>query len=455
MTFKRDEHLSMECMRHLFSHSVTLAEVDEGLAHIIPCPICWELAADVIASLRVTKDLAPTRRGRPPECRFRDARDAFIVLVEIEEQRSIESLKAQGWGAELQDLSPRDQAEKVRSVAAAQKPEILDDMIREAMVICRRDPFEGEHLAMSAYSLVDHLPEKDFPARVKNGLRLSASTAIANSRRLAGNWEGALSAIRGAKAFFEKAPLGDRARFLAIHAALCSDTGLFEKSFDLLAQASTIYGALEDTEGLSIVAIQEADSLLMTGAPQEALNRASQALTYPMPDRLKMLAKSIMTESLIALGRISAAVRNYESTKSLYDSVGDELTFLKAKFLASLLLDATGHAREAEKLLRKAIHGVTEMELYRLSFLWRLALVESMVKRDALAKAARVCQEAIDLLQKTQGIHSQVLQAWRALLIVIQAQALRQSHVITMRNYLIRYWTTPAPSVPVFVSDSV
>jgi tetratricopeptide (TPR) repeat protein len=449
-----DGHLSIEAMRHLFSYGATHAEVNESLAHIVPCPMCWDLASEVIALLKETNDLVPTKRGRPPECRFRDARDAFLVLVEIRERHSIDYLRAQGWGAELQDLSPREQMEKIRSVAAVQKREVLADMVREAMVICRRDPFAGEHLAMSAYSLVDHIPAGDFSAKTRAGLRLSAMTAVANSRRLAGNWEGAQSAIQSARYFLGRAPTEDEARLLAIQAALCSDTGLFEEAFALLSQASRLYRHVDNAEGLSIVAVQEADSLLIIGVPHEALKKAKYALTFTMPDRLKMLAKSIVTESLIVLGRPSAAMRNYEATRSLYENLGDELTLLKEKFLASLLLDALGHARESEKLLRKAIHGATELELYRLSSLWRVALVESLVKRDALAKASRVCEEAIELLQETEGIHAQMLQVWRGLLAAIQAKLLKTCHIAEMRQYLARHWTSPAAHLPVFVSLS-
>jgi len=447
-----DGHISVERLRHLFSYGATQSEVNDGLAHIIVCPACWDIAAEAIASLKATKELVPAKRGRPPVHPFQDAREALIVLMDIEEQRSLGLMRAKGWWSELKDLQPRDQAEKVKSVAAIQKREVFETIIRQAMLVSRRDPFEGEHLAQSAHQLVEHLPSAEFPPQIKNGFRLSALTAIANSRRLAGNWAGALSAVRDARVHFlsgEGSP-EDRARLLAIHAALSCDTGLFEDAFHLFGQAASIYEEIGNLVGLTTVTIQEADALLMTNLPGEALKKATTVLRSVPSVRLEMLARSIITESMIVLGRLSGAVRSYEATRPLYEELGDELTHLKADFLEALILDAQGCARESEKLLRGVIAGVTELEIYRLSFLWRVALLESLLKREALGKAAQVCEETLQLLEKTDAIHAQMSQVWRALLAAVKGQVLEKYHLAELRNYLVRHWTSPAPSLPLF-----
>ena len=97
-----------------------------------------------------------------------------------------------------------------------------------------------------------------------------------------------------------------------------------------------------------------------------------------------MLARSIITESMVALGRLPEALKSYEATKPLYDEIGGELMLFKAEYLEAKILDALGYARESEKLFRSAIDGATEMESYRLSFFLRFAFFESLFKRDAL-----------------------------------------------------------------------
>ncbi|HEV7509020.1 MAG TPA: hypothetical protein VGS07_29360 [Thermoanaerobaculia bacterium] len=149
-------------------------------------------------------------------------------------------------------------------------------------------------------------------------------------------------------------------------------------------------------------------------------------------------------------GREPEALKSYEATKHLYDEVGGELTLFKAENLEAKLLDALGHARESEKLFRSAIDGASELEAYRLSFIFRFAFFESLFKRDALGKATQLCQEGIDLLQQTGTVHSQMCQVWRDLLAAVETKAFREAHLAEMRDYLVRHWASPAVRTPFF-----
>jgi hypothetical protein len=60
-------------------------------------------------------------------------------------------LRAKGWWAELKELSPQEQADKVNSVAAVHRREVFETILREAKLVCGRDPYAGEHLAMTAH----------------------------------------------------------------------------------------------------------------------------------------------------------------------------------------------------------------------------------------------------------------------------------------------------------------
>jgi tetratricopeptide (TPR) repeat protein len=310
---------------------------------------------------------------------------------------------------------------------------------------------------MSAYRLVDYLPTGEFPDHVKEGLRLSAMTIVANSRRLASNWPGALSAVSEAQCCLAKGQPSptERANLLSIHASLLCDVGKLDESISLLSQATGLYQSAGDSKGVAKMKIKAADALYGASKLSEAMRMAEDALTLLSTDpeavRLKLLARSIIIESMIALERPTAARRRYEATKHLYHEVGGKLTLLRGEYLEAKLLDALGHARESEKLFRKAIDGVTEMEAYRLSFLFRFAFFESLFKRDALGKAARLCEESIDLLQSTRGSHSQMSQVWKDLLAAVKAQALKGYHLAIMRDYLVRHWAAPALQAPIFI----
>src|SRR6478672_8098444 len=223
-----EEHLSEDAIIGVFSYETTPEEANYGVAHIIDCPLCWALASGVVAFLKRAHSLVPGKAGRPVQWRFRDARDALIFLMETQELRSLGLLRAKGWWAELKELNPQEQASKVRSVAAVQKWEVVEAIIREAKLVCARDPYSGEHLAMTAHELVEHLPSGELSARVRDDLRLSAMTVVANSRRLAGNWQGSFSAISHARKYLLGGRIGHSAEayLLSVHASLVCDTGL-------------------------------------------------------------------------------------------------------------------------------------------------------------------------------------------------------------------------------------
>ncbi|HEY0554979.1 MAG TPA: hypothetical protein VGG20_11980, partial [Thermoanaerobaculia bacterium] len=252
-----DRHTSKDEILRLFSYEVTVGEIDHGVAHIAGCPMCWTLALEVVASLKRANDLLPRKRGRPPEWRFRDARDALIALMEIQEQRSIGWLRAKAWWAELKDLNPREQAEKVKSVAAIHQQEFIETILREAKLVGARDPYSGEHLAMTAHRLVDNLPS----AHAKDGLRLSAMTIVANSRRLASNWQGSFEAISSASSYLSAGKIEPSAEayLLSVHASLLGSTGHLEAAVLLANRAGCICRNAGDLKGLATVKIQAAD----------------------------------------------------------------------------------------------------------------------------------------------------------------------------------------------------
>jgi tetratricopeptide (TPR) repeat protein len=443
-----DRHLMKDEILRLFSYEVTLDEVNDDVAHITGCPACWTLALEVVASLKRTNGLMPRKMGRPSESRFRDARESLIVLMEVQEQRSIGRLGAKGWWAELKDLNPREQAEKVKSVAAIHQREFVETILQEAKLVCGRDPYSAEHLALTAHRLIDDLPS----AHAKDGLRLSAMAIVANSRRLASDWQGSFEAISSARGYLStgKVAPNTEAYLLSVHASLLGNMGHLEDRLLLANRAADLCRRAGDLKGLATMKINAADTLLAASKPSEALLMAESALSILTPGgiRLESLARSIITESLVELARLPEALKSYEATKPLYDETEGELMLSKAEYLEGRLLDALGYARESEKLFRSAVDGMTELENYRLSFSFRFEFFESLFKRGAFGKAARLCQEGIDLLQTTERIHPQMLQVWRDLLAAVEVKALTESHLTEMRNYLVRHWALPARRAP-------
>src|SRR4029079_17247359 len=97
----------------------------------------------------------------------------------------------------------------------------------------------------------------------------------------------------------------------SVEAALASNLDQVETALDLSAQAAALYRRAKAPAGVASSRVQRASLLLAAGRHQEALDRAEVALrSLPTGEaRLELLARGIVTESLIALGRPAEALR--------------------------------------------------------------------------------------------------------------------------------------------------
>ena len=218
-----------------------------------------------------------------------------------------------------------------------------------------------------------------------------------------------------------------------------------------MSQAANLYQAADDLKGVATMKIQAADALFGADQASEALITAEGAVAMLTHKdiRLELLARIVITESLIVLGRLSEATSSHEAAEHLFEMGGD-VAYFKGEYLEAKILDARGHARESEKRFRNAIDGFTEAEVYKPGLLARFAFFESLFKRSALGKCARLCEETIELLQRPDTAHSQMPLVWKDLLAAVQAEMLREHHLAEMRRYLARHWAVPAARVPDF-----
>ncbi len=110
-------------------------------------------------------------------------------------------------------------------------------------------------------------------------------------------------------------------------------------------------------------------------------------------------------------------------------------------------MDALGYARESEKAFRMVIDGALDEGLYKTAFIYTLAFFEALVKRGALEKAARVCEDAATLLG-TPFCHPQMKRVWEDLLNEVRSRAVTVGRVLEVRLYTLRHWSVPAACLP-------
>jgi tetratricopeptide (TPR) repeat protein len=371
-----------------------------------------------------------------------------VAVLEADASGWVESLRAESWWAEIKDLGPEGQIKKIRSTVSLQTLEVFDAILADARAAALSDPFLGESKVRAALTVVDLLPEAQYPKTLKNDLRGEVMKVVANCRRLAADFPGSAAAIEEARRYLAQGT-GDpglEAGLLSIHCSLCTDLGEFEKALGYVRRAVEIFRDLEDWQAVAHNVVKEASCLLAAGRPEEGIERARLALERMPPHelRLQVLAKLALVEGLILLERPLEAVPDFMEAKSLYEQV-DAGTRLRLVYFKARLLDSLDRVTESEKLFRHTVKAYFEQELYKEAFITLLTLFECLVRRGALGKAAALCEEAIAATsQAGSACNEQIRRAWVELLAVVRVRQLSESELIQARQYLVRNWSVAA-----------
>jgi tetratricopeptide (TPR) repeat protein len=432
-------HLSREHLLRLFSGPASEAEAVRAIRHILQCHRCRVAAAGCMKQAGGA--------GCPPG-RSTATGGALVMLLEAEVGGWVEDLKAGSWWAEIRDLGPREQEQKIRSTAALQHLAVFEAILDDARTTGRSDPFLGESLIRAAWIVADLLPESRYPRSLKHDLRGQALTAIANCRRLAADFPGSAAALEEARRHLAQGTgdPGVEAGLLSIHCSLCTDLGDFEQALAHVRRAVEIFRELEDWPAVAHNAVKEAGCLFAAYRPEEAMEKAHLALQHMPPHelRLQVLAKLVVVESLVLLERPLEAVPGFLEAKSLCKQV-DPGTRMRALYIEARLLDGLGCVRESEKLFRHAIKTYFDQEVYKEAFVALMTLFECLCRRGALSKAAALCEEAIAATSEAgAACNEQIRRAWEELLAAVLVRQLSDAELVQARQYLVRNWSVPA-----------
>jgi tetratricopeptide (TPR) repeat protein len=370
-----------------------------------------------------------------------------VTFVREEAKTAVEALEARAWWADLRELSPAEQIRKIRSVAALRSLPVFEAILSEAGTVGRSDPFLGESTAGVALAVIDYFPEQRFPRAFKNDLRGKALIVVGNCRRIAADWRGTAEALATAKQNLAQGT-GDaelEARLLSIQASLHTDTGNFEKALSYAGRAVEIYRQLEDRQQVAHNLVLEAHCLIAASRPADAIAKARSVLELmpPFEVRIQVLARFILVEGLVTLGRPLEALRYFEQAEPLCRDAELGLR-LRSLYQEAILLDGLGSVRESEKLFRAAIKSFFENELYKDAFIALLTLFECFCRRGALRKAAALCESAIEATSEAgEACNEQIRRAWEDLLAAVRVRQLSEEELMHARRFLIRNWSVP------------
>lgn len=438
-----ERHVAHPLLVRVFSGREAEPEEETAVLHLPGCQLCWDLAVRAVAELKREGRLSPSTA----------AAHEILDLLERKHAGALRWLLVRSRRAELTRLSFHEQCDRIKADPELRTLEMFSALAEEAASASREDPHLGEETAFVAHALASALSGDLHPEPYRNDLQAEALTIVANCRRLAGDWRGATTALATARGHLLRGtgrPIRE-ARLLSIQASLAMDTGRLEQALELLGRSAGLYGEAQDTEAALSITVKEANTLLAACRYEEAIARAEEALSglAPKDTRLEMLARNIITESLVFLGRPGEALQSFRATQPLHRQLRGWSTELQVSYFEALLLDAQGHFREAEKAYRNNIASYMDAELYKDAFLTLVTFLQTLIRRGAFDKAARACEEALEMIERAgSACHTQMIELWRGLLDLINARRLTDYQVLVARQYLVRHWNAPARHAP-------
>jgi DNA-binding protein Fis len=346
----------------------------------------------------------------------------------------LKRLRTRAWWAELKSLPPGQRRQRLETVAALQTRELLAIMLEEASLVVLIDPRQSEEFARLSCTVAGLLPESSWTAAERNDFEGEALVIAANSRRLVADWQGAATTLEAARRKLERgtgAP-ARAAELLSIEASLAIDTSNVEHALRLSAHAAVLYREADDPAGVTAMAVKEAAALLSDGRYEDAVARADEVMrSLPVEEtRLALLARSIVTEGLVFLGRAEEALHSLAATLPLHQQNRSPRGELQLGYLEALLLDALGFTSEAESVFEHNAAALLELGLYKSAFQTLLTQVETLVRRGEQEKAAQVCEQAIERFEAIGLAGDAPLEdLWRNLLALARDGRLTQSRL--------------------------
>lgn len=433
-------HVSKETFQRLVAGNAGEVEVERVAQHALACDSCRALLAGLV------EDVTPRGKREGPL-------KTLIEFNRLEREKALDALVARAEWSFLRGLTRKAQKDRVIQSRTCHSWAFLELLLAELRSANSRD--ESEFLASLAILAVQGMKAEKYPVLHKNDLLAGVWTEVANVRRIGSEWHYADIALRRAKHFLAEGT-GDplpQARMLSITASLRDDQGNPSEAMELLEQCRKIYEASRDWPLVARTLVQMVH-VLVDGEPERGLVLLDQAAPLiPVEDAtLRWLAAILRTECLIETGQVAQALMAFQEAELLLGAQTRPNAKLRSMFIAALLLEALGRAKEAERLFEEVIAGGLEREWYKDAFLDFLYLFGFHIRAGVAGKAVDVCRRALAQLDLLELGHDQLRVVWTQLREAAERQVLTQQSLAMARAYLRVHWKHPAPKAPVFIS---
>ncbi|MGH7489987.1 MAG: hypothetical protein ACREMY_30930, partial [bacterium] len=303
---------------------------------------------------------------------------SVVSLAESEIQSSLATLLAAAEWEELRRLPKGVQEARLAASGKCHTPEFLELLFNNL-----KQPVawrEAETVARLASLAVKGLDAKDWAKDEPDQLMARIWIELANSRRLAAEWEASDAALQHAKAHLGNDRLL-QARWLSVSASLQGDKGNRTAALETLTRCRQLYELENDWS-------QVARTLVQTGYvlsdidPLHGLKVLDQAVPLmPSCDPiLRWLLEVTRTECFIETGQSFQALSAFRAAAVLRRFQPRPRSDIRSKFTSGRLLELLGYRGEAERLFEEVVSADLENSLLKDGFLDLLYLFAFYVK---------------------------------------------------------------------------
>lgn len=250
-------------------------------------------------------------------------------------------------------------------------------------------------------------------ATVVRGLRVRAWSGLGNARRLAGDLEGAETALTAAELLFEEEP-GEplepleplqKAELLGLRACLLGEQGKREEAQQLLDRALAIYRAAGERHLQGRTLVQKGAIHGWAETEQAALEaaqilREGIALLDPRTDpRLAASALHRLAAHLVEGGRGEQALDVLGEARAMYEETGDSENLVRLRRLEGKIEEARGRLDAAEAALREAREGFLREGFSKEAALTQMELAIVYQRQERAAELLALAQDVLPILR--------------------------------------------------------
>lgn len=429
-------HLTEDQLRELGEDRLPADERRRVVRHLLSaCPSCLALARQVL-----TPELAS---AADYDGVLRRLGLAWVLArndVQVEK-----GIARALWEGHLAALEPGRRLMAIRHNPDLQTWGTFDLLVGEAKRISLERPVEAVDLAYAALAVTDLMDPRAYGEERIEDYRASAWAALANAKRLSGDFRGAREALRTAAALVEKGT-GDpyeEANVLSMTASLLTDLGEFERAVDILDRAVALVRTVRDRalEGRFLIQQSGVIGWSEPGRGLKLAERGLKLLRGPgSEDRYAELAGRHLTALWSnELGDFEEARSILETYRALYESYPDPPTRGRLLLLDALICRSEGRLEESERQLRRLVEHYSEHGMSFDLTLGTLEWAESLVLLGAHLEATEVLREVYPLIEQW-GAPVDILRSWKLMEEAVRGRAAQHGAFRELAMRVRRLW---------------